>query len=83
MSSEEVNVFSLPINTRHMKEGLDNIPKDELVLRVIACCNEIEQERKEYNAAVDEINRLKMEVGRWEKNFNSAIKMVQHYQNKN
>ena len=64
----DTNVFSLPINTGVMKKDLQNIPKDELVLRVVACCNEIERERREYNLAVDEINRLKS-------NYNNAVKM--------
>ena len=49
-----------------MKEGLQNIPYDELVLRVIACCNEIERERANYNLAVDEINR-------WKSNYDNAM----------
>ena len=66
---DQVNVFSLPINTEKMKENLQNIPYDELVLRVIACCNEIEQERANYNLAVDENNR-------WKSNFNTAMRML-------
>ena len=75
MASEVKNVFSVPINTGEMKKDLQVIPKDKLVLRVLACCNEIERERGKYNDAVDEIKM-------WRNNFNTAMRMVAEYQNK-
>ena len=53
------SVFRIPINTKRMKENLQTIPSDEVVLRLIACCNEIERERKNYISASDEISRWK------------------------
>ena len=71
INMDRVNVFSLPIDVNVMKENLQDIPKDELVLRVVACCNEIERGRGEYNDAVDEINR-------WKDNYESIMRMVQN-----
>ena len=65
-----------------MKRDLQNIPKDELILRVIACCNEIERTRGEYNAAVDRIEKLEEDVERWRNNYNTAMKMLAEYQDK-
>ena len=69
MDEVGTNVFSLPINTKVMREGLNTIPVDELKLRIYACCNEIERERREFNLAVDEINK-------WKSNYDNAMKMV-------
>ena len=69
------NVFSLPINTTEMKKDLQSLIPEELQLRLVACCNEIERERREYNLAVDEINRLKT-------NYKNIVKMIKSYQNK-
>ena len=67
MASNDINVFYVPINVGNMKMDLGNVPKNELVLRVVACCNEIERGRGDYNDAVDEINRCKMELKKYKK----------------
>ena len=75
MASEANNVFSLPINTGKMKEDLQTIPADEVILRLITCCNEIERERKKYNFIVEDNNR-------WKSNYDTAMRMVENLLNK-